>query len=400
MSSTNINNYDNHLPYKVILLNTFMFACGFSAWVAFGPSNRAIANELGLSLSQATLLKSIPILFGATLRIPIGMLADRFGARLICPLVLLFGTLAAIGISLSQSFTQLVTFATCLGLVGTTFAVGAQSVSSWSPQTKQGIALGIFGAGNVGTAITTLGLPFLLNSFNWRIGFQTYAIILISVAFIYVVFIRNAPRRGATPTLKQLLSPLTKLQVWRFSLYYMATFGVFVAATLSLSDIYTEGYQISIQHAGILATTFTFSCSLIRILGGKLSDSFGARKVVCICQICVAIFLCPVLFGIPLYACVLCVFISGLAMGIGMAGVIRYIPQYFPQSVGAVTGIVGAIGGLGGFFLPLLSTLFKQIFKTVYIQVAPFIILAIIAILVQYFAIRTQKIASLQNSTK
>jgi NNP family nitrate/nitrite transporter-like MFS transporter len=377
------------LPLPVILINTFSFALAFAAWVAFGPSIRFISQEMGLSLQVATLIKTLPILVGSAMRLPLGIASDRIGARVVFPLVLLTASLGMYAGSLSRTASQFYLFALVIGMAGTTFIVGVQSVSSWTAKNQQGFALGIFGTGNVGTALTTFGLPLLLSALGWRGAFRVYACVLCATAVAYALLIRNAPRTGASPSMGALLAPLKKLRTWRFGLYYMATFGVFVATTLSVSDIYVDAYHVSVKTAGLLATTFTFSASMIRMAGGKLSDIFGARRVVRISLITIVVALTPIAAAPPLAVAVCLVFAAGCAMGIGMAGVFRYIPDYFPASVGAVGGVVGALGGLGGFFLPQISAWFKTQFGSTYLQILPLAALPVLALAAQYLAIRS-----------
>jgi len=377
------------LPWGVIGLNTACFALGFAAWVIFGPSVRVIAKELHIAPGTAALIKSLPILVGATCRIPVGMATDRFGARKMFPLLLLMTAAAVLATSFSASIGQLVLGGLALGLVGTTFTVGVQSVSSWTPKARQGLALGIFGAGNVGTALTTFGFPLLMVAIGWRGAFRVYAVVLGIAAIGYLLMMRNAPRASATsPSVRALLAPLKEARAWRFGLYYAATFGVFVAATLTLADMYIDGYGVSIKTAALLVTTFTFSASLVRVLGGGLADRFGARPVLRAAFVVIVACLCPIALKPPLAATVLLVFSAGLAMGIGMAASFKYIPQYYAASVGAVGGVVGALGGLGGFFLPLLATTVKAHLGTPLAAVLPLAGMAIVAGVVQHLAIR------------
>jgi NNP family nitrate/nitrite transporter-like MFS transporter len=377
------------LPWAAIALNTFSFALGFAAWVIFGPSVRVIASELHLAPGTAALVKALPILVGSSCRIPVGIATDRFGARKMFPSLLLVTAGAVLATSFATSIGQLVLGGLALGLVGTTFTVGIQSVSSWTPKSRQGLALGIFGAGNVGTALTTFGFPLLMVALGWRGAFRVYAVVLAIAAVAYALLVRNAPRASAaSPTIRTLLAPLKEPRAWRFGLYYAATFGVFVATTLTLSDVYMDGYGLSIGTAALLATTFTFSASLVRVLGGGLSDRFGARPVLRAALIVIVICLCPIALKPPLAVTVLLVFSAGLAMGVGMASSFKYIPQYYAASVGAVGGVVGALGGLGGFFLPLIAASVKAHMATPLAAVLPSAGLALVAGVVQHVTVR------------
>jgi MFS transporter, NNP family, nitrate/nitrite transporter len=385
------------LPLGNIVANTAGFALAFAAWVVFGPSVRFIAKEFHLSVQIATLIKTLPILSGAVMRIPLGVLSDRLGARLIFPALLITCGTGTYCASYANSGAQLIWLSLAIGVAGSTFIVGVQSVSSWTPKEQRGFALGLFGSGNVGTALTTFGLPLLLGAFGWRGSFRTYAVVLGMAAVVYFLVIRNVPQSGRAPSLAGSLAPLKTIRTWRFGLYYMATFGVFVATTLTVADIYIDGYHVSTKAAGLLATTFTFSASLIRMVGGKLSDKFGARLVTRVSLLTITLALLPVAFSVPLYVTVILVFVGGLAMGIGSAGVYRYIPDYYPQSVGAVGGVVGALGALGGFFLPQLAAAVKSATGSTYFQILPLVAVAIVAAIVQFVTVKN--LAKLRKDT-
>jgi NNP family nitrate/nitrite transporter-like MFS transporter len=378
-------------PTRIVTANTVAFALCFAMWVMFGPSVRAISNELGIAPWLANIIKAVPILVGSVCRIPVGVLTDRLGARLMFPLLMLVAAAATIWLSFATTLTAIIVGGLVMGFAGTTFAVGAQSTSSWTPQTKQGFALGIFGAGNVGTAITTLGLPLLIAAIGWRHALQVYAGVITAAAVGYWCIVRNAPRKGASPTLSGLLAPLKDLLAWKLGLYYMATFGVFVAATLILSDIYVDGYAVKTTVAGLLATTFTFTASLCRIPGGWIADRVGPSIVCRTSLLVIAVALAPVVVGLPLAAMVLCVFVSAVAMGFGMASSFKFIPEYYPKTVGAVSGIVGALGGVGGFVLPLLGGMIKSKFGSAQLQILPLFALALAALVTLVWSERVAK---------
>ena len=363
-------------PVGIVTVNTIAFALCFAMWVMFGPSVRVISTELNIAPWLANVIKAIPILIGSVCRIPVGILTDRLGARLMFPLLMFIAAGATLFLSFSTTLGAIIVGGLVMGLVGTTFVVGAQSTSSWTPKEKQGFALGIFGAGNVGTAITTLGLPLFMAAVGWRSALQIYAGVIAAAAVAYWLIVRNAPRKGASPTLAGLLAPLKDRLAWKLGLYYMATFGVFVAATLILSDIYIEGYGVTATTAGLLATTFTFTASLCRVPGGWLADRLGAGVVCRWSLLVIVVALAPVVVGLPLSAAVLAVFIAAIALGLGMASSFKFIPEFFPTSVGAVSGIVGALGGLGGFFLPLFAGVIKSTFGSVCLQILPLAVLA------------------------
>jgi NNP family nitrate/nitrite transporter-like MFS transporter len=190
----------DRLPLRVLTVNTAAFALCFAGWVIFGPSARLIAEQLHISPGDAALLKSLPILLGSLLRIPVGILTDEWGARRVFSCLMILGAAAIYGLTFATEWQHLLAGALAFGVIGTTFAVGVQSVSSWTPRPIQGLALGIFGAGNVGTALTTLGMPILLLSLGWQGTFQVYAAVLVLAAAGYWLLMRDAPEAGPLRT--------------------------------------------------------------------------------------------------------------------------------------------------------------------------------------------------------
>ena len=371
------------LPLKALAVNTGAFSLCFAAWVMFGPSARMIAQELHIDPAQAALLKSLPILTGSLMRITIGILTDRLGARRVFTALAALAAVAAIGLALSSGWPQLLAGALAFGMIGTTFVPGVQSVASWTPASRQGYALGIFGVGNVGTALTAFGMPLLLESLGWRTTFCWYGAVLALTSLGYWLLMRDAPAKGPARSQLDLLRPLADARTWRLGLYYMATFGAFVGAALLLSDIYIDAYGVSLRTAGLIATTFTLSASLARIWGGKFADRFGASTVLRISLAVSLVALALLLAGPILPITALLFFVAGVAMGIGCSATMRYVPEYFPASVGAVGGIVGALGGLGAFALPLIAASIKTSTGSVFYQALPVVALAAAALAVE-----------------
>ena len=370
------------LPRKILVVNTLGFLIAFAAWVMFGPSVRVISQDLQISEGMAVWLKAAPILTGSLLRAPIGVFTDRLGARLVFTALLVIGAISVAALSFATSATQLLVGGVLMGVVGTTFVVGVQSVSSWSPASRQGVALGIFGFGTAGTAFSTLLMPLLLEQLGWRDSFRVYAVLLAASAVAYWFGVRDVERQGVSPSLKSLLSPILDRRTWAFGIYYMATFGVFVAGALCFGDLYIERYGVGMKTAGIMATSFTLTAAASRVPGGSLSDKFGARPVLGISLLLTALFMAPVLLTLPLWPTVTLIFLSAIAMGIGMGATYKYIPECFPENVGAVGGLVGAMGGVAGFFLPLLGSVSKSTFGSQVAELFPLFAMILCAVLV------------------
>lgn len=382
--------HDPSVSRRVLVASTASFAIGFAAWVALGPSARTIVASIGLSPASATLLKVSPILVGSALRVPLGVATDRFGARVMFPLLLATGACALFGLTLCTTYAALLAMAALMGVVGATFVVGVQAVARFTERDRQGVALGIFGAGNVGTALTTFLFPLLAAALGTHGALRVYAAVLLLTALAYALACPNTQSDVKVPLRIRLL-PLKSRRAWRLGFYYVATFGSFVAATLMLSDIYTDTYRVSARDAGLLATSFTLTASLSRIAGGKLADRIGARRTLQGSLLFIGTALAGVVFHPSLAATLALVFIAALAMGVGMAAVMRYIPDCFPNSVGTVGGVVGALGGIGGFLLPIVGQWTAARFHDPLLSIVPLAALALIAFGVQLAWVRLQR---------
>jgi NNP family nitrate/nitrite transporter-like MFS transporter len=364
--------------YRALGLSTIAFTLCFAVWTLFSIVGVRIKQELGLNDSEFGLLVATPVLTGALSRLFLGILSDKFGGRRVLALLMLLTAGAVYCVSIVSRFDLFLVTALGLGFAGGSFAAGVSYVSNWFDRERQGTALGIFGAGTVGTAITSFGAPLLVGAFGWRETVQIYAGVLAAAAILFFLFTQEDPVTAARASgaakarkLSDQLAPLARLQVWRFSLYYFFVFGAFVALASWLPRYYMGMYGLPLARAGLLTTAFALPAGLFRALGGWIADRVGARTVMYATFI-VSSIACFVLsypetdyvvhgirgpiafsFGIPLGAFVGLTMFLGFFMAIGMAAVYKHIPVYYPQHVGAVGGLVGAIGGLGGFFLPI-----------------------------------------------
>jgi len=356
-------------------MSTLAFTACFAVWTLFSIIGIRIQKELGLNDTEFGLLIGTPILTGAVSRLFIGILADRFGGRRVIALVMLTGAAAAFMLSYAHNYVQFLVSALFMGVAGGSFAAGVAYVARWYPRERTGTALGIFGMGTLGAAITNFS-SFLMVAMGWIAVTRIWAAALALVAVAFYAFTRDDPlsvrqRSSASPSFAAQLAPLARLQVWRFAIYYAFVFGAFVALSLWLPRYYIGAYGVSVGTAGMLATAFSLPGSLFRAVGGWLSDRFGARTIMywTFGVAMVATFLLsyptthyvvqgikgPVEFtlamGIVPFA--MLTFLLGLFMSLGMAAVYKHIPVYYPDNVGSVGGLVGMIGGLGGFALPI-----------------------------------------------
>ena len=273
--------------HKNLFINTLAFTICFSAWVLNGVLvTFLVSNQLfNWSVVEVGWLMGIPILAGAVFRLPAGILTDKFGGKPIFVGLLLLCSIPMFLLSYSQSFFN---FALCsfgFGLVGASFSIGIAATSLWFPKQNQGTALGIFGAGNAGAALTTFLVPTLLINLtqdgieNWRILPKLFAAILVGMAIIYSISADNKKIESNNKTLASMLKPLKNTRVWRFGLYYFLVFGCFVAFSQWLVPYFVNVYYLPLVTAGILASLFSFPSGIIRALGGWMSDRMGARRV-------------------------------------------------------------------------------------------------------------------------
>ena len=364
---------------RALGLSTFAFTICFAVWTIFAIIGIQIKADLGLSDTQFGLLVGTPILTGSLVRLFLGMWTDQHGGRLVFPATMLASAASTFLLSYAQTFPMMLLAALGVGLAGGGFAVGVAYVSKWYPQEKQGTALGIFGMGNVGAAVTKFAAPFIMVSMGWAAVAQIWAAALAGIAVIFFLFSKDDPEfaarklSGAKPkSLREQLEPLKNQQIWRFSLYYFFVFGAFVALALWLPRYLMGVYGVDVKTAGMLAATFSLSASLFRAYGGVLSDKYGARKIMYVTfgvsLLCLFMLSYPatdyVIHGIEgdiafstsmsLVPFVLTVFVLGFFMSLGKAAVYKHIPVYYPDHVGAVGGMVGMVGGLGGFILPIV----------------------------------------------
>lgn len=365
--------------YQALGLSAFAFTVCFAVWTLFSIIGVKIKQELALDDSEFGLLIATPVLTGALSRLFLGLLSDQFGGRRVFAILMLFTAIAVYLVSIVSSYPVFLLAGLGLGFAGGSFAVGVSYVSNWFDRARQGTALGIFGAGTIGTAVTTFGAPLLVNALGWRMTVQIYAAVLAATAILFYILTREDPASAARASgaikkplkLADQLSPLARPQVWRFSLYYFFVFGAFVALASWLPRYYMGMYGLPLIKAGLLTTAYALPAAAFRALGGWISDLIGARAVMYATFIvsCIVCFVLsypetdyvvhgikgPIVFsfGIPLPVFVSLTIVLGFFMAIGMAAVYKHIPVYYPEHVGAVGGLVGAIGGLGGFFLPI-----------------------------------------------
>ncbi len=363
---------------RALSLSTAAFTACFAVWTIFSIIGVEIKTELGLSEFQFGLLVATPILTGSLTRLILGVWTEKYGGRIVFTAQMLLTAAATWMLTWASTYEMYLIAALGIGLAGGSFIIGVAYVSRWYDQGKQGTALGIFGAGNVGAAVTKFVAPFVMVAYGWHGVAHVWAAALGLMAVAFYVFAKDDPelvarrQSGAkAPSLAEQFAPLKNLQVWRFSLYYFFVFGAFVALALWMPHYMVDVYNLDIRAAGMAAAAFSLSASLFRAYGGHLSDRFGARAVMywCFGFSLILLFMLsypatdyviqskngPIAFStqMDLWPFIITLFVLGFFMSLGKAAVYKHIPVYYPAHVGAVGGLVGMIGGLGGFMLPI-----------------------------------------------
>lgn len=389
--------------YRALGLSTFAFTVCFAVWTIFSIIGVKIKQELGLSDTQFGLLVATPVLTGSVSRIFLGVWTEQYGGRIMFPLQMLITAVCVWLLTSVRSYEVFLVAALGLGLAGGSFIVGVAYTSRWFKKEQQGTALGIFGAGNVGAAVTNFAAPFLVVAVGWEGTARIYAIVLAITAVLFYLFAKTDPVQKARKisgegpvSAGSQLEPLKNIQVWRFATYYFFVFGAFVALASFLPRYYVGAYGLELTTAGLFAGLYSLPGSVFRALGGWMSDKWGARSVMYLTFLVslVVLFVMsypetsytvagidgPITFnfGLSVGFFVGLTVILGFVMSLGKAAVYKHIPVYYPHHVGSVGGLVGMIGGLGGFFLPIS---FGLLLDYTGVWTAPFMLLfAIVAI--------------------
>jgi MFS transporter, NNP family, nitrate/nitrite transporter len=378
---------DQQANPRALGLATAAFTVCFFAWSMLGPLGPTLQKNLDLSEFQLAIAVAIPVVLGSVMRIPVGILTERYGGRRMFTALMAYSVVPLVLFALfHDSFTEVVVIGFLLGVTGASFAVGVPFVNRWYPKERQGFALGVYGMGMGGTVLAALTAPKIARQWSFATPFWVAAALMAVMAVVFW-FVARDPRAAAPPHPVSFSAPIDVFRksprAWALTLFYFLSFGGFVAMFLYLPKLLTGVHELSKTDAGYRAAGFALLAVLARPVGGWLADRIGAERVLrisFIATIALAVMLALTYeHMVPLtIACLT----MAAGLGLGTGAVFKLVAQWFPDDVAAVTGVVGAAGGLGGFFPPLVMALVKSVFGGYEIGFFLFAAVAVMCLLV------------------
>jgi len=377
-------------PARNLALATLAFALCFSVWGLIAPLAKKFQDDLDLSSTETLFLTAVPVVLGSLFRIPMGALTDRYGGRRMFAALLAFSALPAVLFGYAESYWALVGVGFFLGIAGSSFAVGIPFVAGWYREERQGFALGVYGTGNIGTAVAAFSAPAVVTAFGRPALGWTTAILLLGSAAGFGALARDAPREAPPTRYREVLR--SGMRLWRLAFFYFVTFGGFVAMALLLPKLLSDWFDYSLVDAGLRAAGFTIAATLARPAGGWLSDRFGAYPVLVLSFAGIAVdaavlaALAPEPRIVPITAACLSL---ACFLGAGNGAVFKLVPAEFPNDAGAASGIVGAAGGLGGFFPPIFMGIVKDVSGTYTVGFVGLLIATTVCLVAAVWLLRT-----------
>ncbi len=366
---------------SVLSMNTIAFTACFAVWVMFSIIGIPIKQLLALNDTQFGLLIATPILTGSLVRLPVGMLTDKFGGRIVFFILMCAMIIPLWFIGNATKYWQFLVLGLFVGIAGASFSVGIAYTARWFPKEQQGFAMGIFGAGNAGAALTKFVAPSLVVAYGWTMVPKVYAVCMAIIVILFWMFTYEDPEHkvSSNVTIKDQLKALKDPKVWKYCQYYSLVFGGFVGLSLWMTKYYINEYGFDLTTAALLAAIFVLPSGVIRALGGWFSDKYGAYKVtwwvMWISWICLFFMSYPQTsltiktingpvtldLGLNVWVFTALLFIVGIAWGFGKASVFKFLSDEYPDNIGVISGIVGLAGGMGGFLLPIMFGAMKDI---------------------------------------
>ena len=360
--------------WSVLIVSTLAFTVCFMVWMMFGVIGVPIKKMLNLNATEFGLLMAMPVLTGSLVRVPLGIWTDRYGGRIVMAVLMALTVPAIWLMSYATAYWHFLVIGLFVGLAGGSFSVGTPYVARWFPKNKQGMAMGVYGAGNSGSAVNKFVAPVILVAFGWAAVPQVYAAIMAGTVVLFWLFSHSDPAH-LVPSQVSFMDQLKTLKdprVLKYCQYYSIVFGGYVALALWMVQYYIGEYGLDIRVAALLAACFSLPGGVLRAVGGVLSDKYGAHSVtwwvLWVSWICLFLLSYPqteftiatvtgpqtFVIGLNVYVFTGLMFILGIAWAFGKASVFKYIANDYPDNIGAISGMVGLAGGLGGFVLPIM----------------------------------------------
>ena len=360
--------------WSVVTASTVAFTVCFMVWMMFAVIGIPIKKMLNLNETQFGLLVAMPVLTGSLIRLPLGMWTDRFGGRIVFFILMLSTVIPIYMISRATEYWHFLFTSLFVGIAGGSFTVGISYCARWFPKERQGLAMGIFGAGNTGAAVTKLVAPGIVVAYGWAMVPQVYAVLMLVTAILFWLFTFSDPAHavGKSVTVREQLAALKDPNVWKYSQYYSIVFGGYVALALWMTKYYVSEYGFDLKTAALLAAAFSIPGGVLRAIGGYFSDRFGAHTitwwVLWVALTCLFFLSYPQTeftiltvngpstfhVGLGPTTFTIIMFTMGIAFAIGKASVFKYISDDYPHNIGVISGVVGLAGGLGGFLMPIM----------------------------------------------
>nr|WP_253340408.1 nitrate/nitrite transporter [Neisseria sp. HSC-16F19] len=365
---------ETYKRYSVLISSTMSFTVCFMIWMMLAVVGIPVKEKLGLSETEFGVLAALPVLSGSLIRVPLGIWTDKYGGRIVLFSLMLLSVPAIFAMQYATQYWHFLIIGLMMGLAGGSFSVGTPYVARWFPKEQQGFAMGVFGAGNAGSAVNKFIAPSLIAIGGWTLVPNVYAGVMLAMAIIFWFTSYHDPKHlvSSSVSLKDQLALLKDPGVLRYSQYYSVVFGGYVALALWMTKYYVGEFGLSLQTAAFLAACFSLPGGVLRAFGGYLSDKFGAYKVtwavMWVCWVCFFILSYPqtdfvihgkngpinLHIGLNVVVFTILMFTVGVATAVGKASVFKFVADDYPHNIGAVSGIVGLAGGMGGFLLPIM----------------------------------------------
>ena len=360
--------------WSVLIVSTLAFTVCFMVWMMFAVIGIPIRKTLNLNATEFGLLTAMPVLTGSLVRVPLGIWTDRYGGRIVFALLMAVTVPAIWLLGYATAYWHFLVIGLFVGLAGGSFSVGTPYVARWFPKHQQGTAMGVFGAGNSGSAVNKFVAPVLLVAFGWTAVPHVYAAVMLGTLILFWLGSYSDPRHlvPANVSLRDQVKTLKDPNVIKYCQYYSIVFGGYVGLSLWMVQYYVGEYGLDIRIAALLAACFSLPGGVLRAIGGVLSDRYGAHGVtwwvLWVSWICLFLLSYPQTdftvttlngpqtfhLGLNVYVFTALMLVLGVAFAFGKASVFKYISDDYAGNIGAISGVVGLAGGLGGFVLPIM----------------------------------------------